>query len=134
MDAVSLTAVVRLAAQMTSTTGTTQLKIVLARRVSIAPAIRCDGIMATNTHAHMSVRRRLIAVEPVHVANLFDSGQTREALKLARRIRPDPPLRSLSEAIAVSLWSRVILETGEQWTELEIWMPQQLQINLRDSR
>ena len=64
-------------------------------------------------------RRR---VEPVHVANLFYSGQTREALKLARRIRPDPPLRSLSEAIAVSLWSRVILETGEQWTELETWM------------
>src|ERR1700729_2670760 len=39
VDAVSLTAVVRLAAQTTSTTGTTQLKIVLARRVSIAPAI-----------------------------------------------------------------------------------------------
>jgi DNA-binding NarL/FixJ family response regulator len=70
-------------------------------------------------------------VEPVHVANLFYSGRTREALEIARRIRPDPPLRNLSDAIAVSLWSRVILETGEQWAELETWMTAALEAGIR---
>ncbi len=70
-------------------------------------------------------------VEPVHVANLFYSGRTREALTLARRIRPDPPLRSLSDAIAMSLWSRVILETGDQWGELETWMTAALEAGIR---
>lgn len=70
-------------------------------------------------------------VEPVHVANLFYSGRTREALELARRIRPELPLRSLSDAIALSLWSRVILETGEQWTELESWMTTALEEGVR---
>jgi DNA-binding CsgD family transcriptional regulator len=70
-------------------------------------------------------------VEPVHVANLFYSGRTQAALELARRIRPVPPLRSLSDAIALSLWSRVILETGEQWTGLETWMTTALEDGIR---
>jgi DNA-binding NarL/FixJ family response regulator len=74
------------------------------------------------------VRRQ---VEPVHVANLFYSGRTTEALQLARRIRPDPPLRNLSDAIAMSLWSRVILETGELWAELETWMAAALEAGIR---
>jgi DNA-binding NarL/FixJ family response regulator len=74
------------------------------------------------------VRRQ---VEPVHVANLFYSGRTREALTIARRIRPDPPLRNLSDAIAMSLWSRVILETGEQWAELETFMTAALETGIR---
>jgi len=74
------------------------------------------------------VRRQ---VEPVHAANLFYSGRTREALQVARRIRPDPPLRNLSEAIALSLWSRIILETGEQWAQLEIWMTPALEAGIR---
>jgi hypothetical protein len=71
------------------------------------------------------------SVEPVHVANLFYSGRTSEALELARRIRPELPLRSLSDAIALSLWSRVILETGEQWAELESWMTTALDEGIR---
>jgi DNA-binding CsgD family transcriptional regulator len=70
-------------------------------------------------------------VEPVHVANLFYSGRTAEALELADRIRPELPLRNLSEAIALSLWSRVILETGAQWAELETWMSTALEEGVR---
>ena len=176
---------------MTSTIGTTQLKIVFARRVSIAPASRCDGIIATNTQAHINVSWRSIClnrgddqssrgtdsraycsvngvssplrlrvasferlglnvsataellsapeigtdirgqVEPVHVANLFYSGRTGEALELATTIRPELPLRNLSQAIALSLWSRVILETGERWTELAVWMTSALENGVR---
>ncbi len=61
-------------------------------------------------------------VEPVHVANLFYSGRTREAHQLADRIRPALPLRTLSDAIALSLWSRITLEDGERWSELDAWM------------
>lgn len=70
-------------------------------------------------------------VEPVHVANLFYSGRTTEALELAGRIRPELPLRNLSEAIALSLWSRVILETGERWSELNAWMTTALDDGVR---
>ncbi len=70
-------------------------------------------------------------IEPVHVANLFYSGRTAEALQLATRIRPELPLRNLSQAIALSLWSRVILETGERWTELAAWMTGALENGVR---
>lgn len=70
-------------------------------------------------------------VEPVHVANLFYSGRTAEALELATSIRPELPLRNLSQAIALSLWSRVILETGERWTELAAWMTSALENGVR---
>jgi DNA-binding CsgD family transcriptional regulator len=74
------------------------------------------------------IRDRL---EPVHVANLFYSGRTAEALELATSIRPELPLRNLSQAIALSLWSRVILETGERWTELADWMTSALEKGVR---
>jgi AAA ATPase domain len=70
-------------------------------------------------------------VEPVHVANLFYSGRTREAYDLARRIRPGIPLRGLNEAIALSLWSRITLETGERWVDLEAWMTTALEEGVR---
>jgi AAA ATPase domain len=70
-------------------------------------------------------------VEPTHVGNLFYSGQTHEALELARRIRPTAPLRTLSDAIAIGLWTRVALETGEDWTELETWMTTALEEGIR---
>ena len=72
-------------------------------------------------------------VEPVHVANLFYGGRTREAHELATRIRPTIPLRSLNDAIALSLWSRVTLETGERWAELETWMTAALEEGVRQS-
>jgi DNA-binding CsgD family transcriptional regulator len=72
-------------------------------------------------------------VEPVHVANLFYAGRTREAHELASRIRPGIPLRSLSDAIALSLWSRITLETGERWAELETWMTTALEEGVRQS-
>ncbi len=72
-------------------------------------------------------------VEPVHVANLFYSGRTREAHELAIRIRPAIPLRSLSEAIALSLWSRITLETGERWADLEAWMTTALEEGVRQN-
>lgn len=74
------------------------------------------------------IRGRL---EPVHVANLFYSGRTAEALELATSIRPELPQRDLSQAIALSLWSRVILETGERWTELAAWMTRALENGVR---
>jgi DNA-binding CsgD family transcriptional regulator len=70
-------------------------------------------------------------LEPVHVANLFYSGRTTEALELAASIRPELPLRNLSQAIALSLWSRVVLETGERWTELADWMDGALKHGVR---
>jgi DNA-binding NarL/FixJ family response regulator len=70
-------------------------------------------------------------VEPVHVANLFYSGRTGEALRLARRIRPALPLRSLSDALALSLWSRVSLETGDHWAELDSFMAATLEAAVR---
>ncbi len=70
-------------------------------------------------------------VEPVHVANLFYGGRTREAREFATRIRPTIPLRSLNDAIALSLWSRVTLETGEGWPELETWMAAALEEGVR---
>jgi DNA-binding NarL/FixJ family response regulator len=70
-------------------------------------------------------------VEPTHVGNLFYSGQVQEALKLARRIRPAPPLRTLSDAIAIGLWTRVTLESGEGWVELEAWMASALEEGIR---
>jgi hypothetical protein len=51
----ALASPVRLAAQMIKMIGTTQLKIVLPRRVSIAPAITWDTIIARNTHPHITV-------------------------------------------------------------------------------
>ena len=60
--------------------------------------------------------------QPVHFANLFYSGRALEALELARRARPTPPLRTLNDAIALSLWSRIVVETGEDWPALEEWM------------
>jgi hypothetical protein len=70
-------------------------------------------------------------LEPVHVANLLYSGRTAEALELATSIRPELPLRNLSQAIALSLWSRVILETGDRWPELAAWMTSALENGVR---
>jgi DNA-binding CsgD family transcriptional regulator len=84
--------------------------------------------LLSGTEIATDVRDRL---EPVHVANLFYSGRTADALDLAGRIRPELPLRNLNQAIALSLWSRVILETGEQWPELKAWMTVALDEALR---
>jgi DNA-binding CsgD family transcriptional regulator len=70
-------------------------------------------------------------VAAVHVANLFYSGQTTAALKLARDISPTLPLRGLSDATAVALWGRVTVETGEGWSELEQWMAAALAEGIR---
>ncbi len=69
--------------------------------------------------------------QPVHFANFFYSGRTREALELASRARPTPPLRNLNEAIALSLWSRIVVETGEDWPALEEWMTATLTAGVR---
>lgn len=70
-------------------------------------------------------------VEPTHVANLFYSGQTHASLELARRILPAAPLRTLNDAIVIGLWTRVALESGEDWTELETWMTTALEEGIR---
>jgi DNA-binding CsgD family transcriptional regulator len=61
-------------------------------------------------------------VEPVQVANLFYGGRTTEARELVRRARPSLPLQTLDDVIALSLGSRIALETGEEWPELDEWM------------
>ncbi|MBV9808684.1 MAG: AAA family ATPase [Solirubrobacterales bacterium] len=82
----------------------------------------------SNADLEPAVRRE---VEPVHVANLFYSGRTREAHELAGRIRPELPVRNLGDAIALSLWSRIALEDGEGWSELEGWMASALESAVR---
>jgi DNA-binding CsgD family transcriptional regulator len=64
------------------------------------------------------VRRR---VAPLHAANLLNSGSVRDALELARRIRPSLPLRDLTDEIAFVLWSAISIESGLGWNELENW-------------
>lgn len=41
------------------------------------------------------------------------------------------PVRTLSETIAVSLWSRIVLETGDGWDELDDWMTVALNAGVR---
>src|SRR6202020_3587439 len=57
-----LSSPVRLPAQMIRMIGITQLKIVLPRRVSIAPAAMCDTIITRKTHPHSTVNWRLICL------------------------------------------------------------------------
>jgi DNA-binding CsgD family transcriptional regulator len=64
------------------------------------------------------IRRR---VAPVHVANLLRSGSVRDAFELARQIRPNLPLRDLTDEIAFVLWSAIAIESGLGWGELETW-------------
>ena len=64
------------------------------------------------------VRRR---VAPLHAANLLNRGSVRDAFELARRIRPSPPLRDLTDEIAFVLWSAIAIESGLGWSELETW-------------
>ena len=73
-------------------------------------------------------------LDPVHIANLFYAGRTREAHERAARIRPRPPLRTLGETIALTLWGRISLEDGEQWPELDAGMTAVLEdsVRLRD--
>jgi DNA-binding NarL/FixJ family response regulator len=70
-------------------------------------------------------------IEPLHAANLFYSGRTREALELARRIRPQVPLRDLTEQLAFVLWFVIAIETGESWRELEGWAARALTDGVR---
>ncbi|MDW5595721.1 helix-turn-helix transcriptional regulator, partial [Conexibacter stalactiti] len=62
------------------------------------------------------VRRQM---EPLHVAQLFYAGRTREARELATRIRPPIPLAGQSEELAQILWSTVAYECGLEWATLE---------------
>ena len=66
-----------------------------------------------------AVRRQL---EPLHVAHLFYAGRTEEAYRLAKGIRPSVPFARQSDERALGLWSKIALETGREWEELEAWM------------
>jgi DNA-binding CsgD family transcriptional regulator len=66
-----------------------------------------------------SVRRQL---EPLHAAHLFYDGRTEEAYRLARRIRPSVPFTRQSDERALGLWSKIALESGREWDEVEAWM------------
>ena len=105
-----------------------RLRVASFERLGFDVSVSTEILSTDAVDAH--VRHQ---VEPVHVANLFYSGRTREAHELAGQLRPRIPLRSLSDAIALSLWSRVTLETGERWTELEVWMTTALEEGLRHS-
>ncbi len=66
------------------------------------------------------------AATPTDVGNLFYLGNTTAAARLARSLRPALPLRDLDEAIALSLWCRITLETGEGWRDFDEWAGQTL--------
>jgi DNA-binding CsgD family transcriptional regulator len=70
-------------------------------------------------------------LEPVRVANLFYSGRTREAHQDASRLRPGRPVRTLGDAIALTLRGRISLEDGEQWAELDTEMTAALEDGVR---
>ncbi len=67
-----------------------------------------------------TLRRQM---EPVHVSNLLYSGRTREAVELARRIRPAPPLRGRSEEHAFAIWVGALWLSGLGWEELAAELP-----------
>jgi DNA-binding NarL/FixJ family response regulator len=73
-------------------------------------------------------------LETVQVANLFYVGRTREAHERVTRIRPGPPVGTLGDAIALTLWGRISLEDGEQWPELDAGMTAVIEdgVRLRD--
>src|SRR5262249_15461760 len=55
-------------------------------------------------------------------AALFYIGRTEESYVLARRIRPSVPLARLSDEDALGLWSKVAIDTGRDWAEVDAWM------------
>ena len=64
-------------------------------------------------------RRQL---EPVHCGNLFWCGRTREAFELARLIRPEGPMRDLSDETALALWITISIECGYALAEFDQWL------------
>ncbi|MBV9049944.1 MAG: AAA family ATPase, partial [Solirubrobacterales bacterium] len=103
-----------------------QLRAASFERFGVDVAASTELLTGDGVEARL--RRQL---EPVHVANLFYSGRSHEALELALRIRPSIPLRTLSDSIALSLWRRVSLDSGEGWDELEGWMTRALEDGVR---
>jgi DNA-binding CsgD family transcriptional regulator/DNA replicative helicase MCM subunit Mcm2 (Cdc46/Mcm family) len=68
--------------------------------------------------ANPELRRR---AAPAHAFNLFLSGQVHDAYDLARGIRTRAPLADLTDQMRFGLWSRIALESGIDWGELERW-------------
>ncbi len=65
------------------------------------------------------------------IANLFYAGYTDAARHVALAARPRLPLRDLDDAITLSLYSRISLETGEDWRDLDTWMSELLEHAVR---
>ena len=69
----------------------------------------------------LSERTRL-RMQPVHMANLFYSGRTREALALSLTLRPPVPIPHQSDEYTLMVCAAIASETGEDWAELRAWM------------
>ncbi|MDA0184030.1 LuxR C-terminal-related transcriptional regulator [Solirubrobacter phytolaccae] len=97
---------------------------VQALRLRVASFERLGGVRDAEQHAG--------ADRPSQIANLFYAGRTQLALQLAEQHRPEPPVNELSDAIALSLWSRILVETGESWAPLAAWMARALEVGVRE--
>jgi DNA-binding NarL/FixJ family response regulator len=74
------------------------------------------------------VRRQLL---PLHASNLYYGGRAMEGLALARRIRPEVPLRNQSEELACVMYIAIALETGANWAALAQWAEDTLRTAVR---
>lgn len=70
-------------------------------------------------------------VAPIHAFNLFLAGRVADAYDLAVRNRAGAPLRDISDQLRFGLWSRISLESGIDWQELDRWNSAALQDGLR---
>ena len=93
------------------------LRLLLSQFEEFRGGLSRPAQILTDADLDPELRNRL---EPIQVANLFYSGQARAAHELAERIHP-LPVRTVTDAIALSLWCRIALEDGEQWSELDGW-------------
>ena len=86
------------------------LRLLLSQFEEFRGGLSRPAQILTDADLDPELRNRL---EPIQVANLFYSGQARAAHELAERIRPALPVRTVTDAIALSLWCRIALEDGE---------------------
>ena len=70
-------------------------------------------------------------VELAHLFRLMAVGRVKDAHALARRIRPQVPLRDNYDAFALGLMCMVGLEAGEDWVDLEAYAADLLRDGVR---
>lgn len=94
------------------------LKLVADGTAPPASALVLTGQLIADPKLDEEVRRRAGAV---HIGHLFRSGQVREAAAFARPLLPRLPLRDIYDEIVCILWPACMIESGDDWDELDRW-------------